>query len=69
MPERGSESDAVVLLIGPRYGSLLPQGISSTHAEFREAQGAGIPVFAIRVPETQHLEGRSGINSRHSPPR
>src|SRR5688572_13859020 len=28
------KADVVVLLIGPRYGSLLPQGISYTHAEF-----------------------------------
>src|SRR5688500_7353286 len=48
-------SHAMVLLIGPRYGSVLPQGISYTHAEFREAQGVGIPVFAIRVPDDPQL--------------
>ena len=58
------KADVVVLLIGPRYGSLLPQGISYTHAEFRAAQGAGIPVLAFRIPyasdlardERDHLE-------------
>jgi len=49
------KADALVLLIGPRYGSVLPQGISYTHAEFREAQGLGIPIFAIRVPDDPHL--------------
>ena len=44
------KADVVVLLIGPRYGSLLPQSISYTHAEFRAAQGAGIPVLAFRIP-------------------
>src|SRR5262245_1038742 len=49
------DSDAVVLIIGPRYGSLLPQGIPYTQAEFTEAQGAGIPGLAIRVPDDQQL--------------
>lgn len=43
-------SDAVVLIIGPRYGSELPEGISYTHAEFREAKRLGIPVLAFIVP-------------------
>ena len=45
------KSGIVVLLIGPRYGSALPQEVSYTHAEFREAQGAGIPVLAFRLPD------------------
>ena len=49
------KADVVVLLIGPRYGSLLPQGISYTHAEFREAQGAGIRVLAFRIPYASDL--------------
>ena len=44
-------SDIVILLVGPRYGSLLPQGMSYTHAEYREAQSAGVPVIAIRIPD------------------
>jgi len=50
------KSDAFVLLVGPRYGSVLPQGISYTHAEFREARSAGIPVFAIRIPTDANVE-------------
>ena len=49
------KADVVVLLIGPRYGSLLPQGISYTHAEFRAAQGAGIPVLGFRLPYASGL--------------
>ena len=49
------KADVVVLLIGPRYGSLLPQGISYTHAEFRAAQGAGIPVLGFRLPHASGL--------------
>ena len=50
------KADVVVLIIGPRYGSLLPSGISYTHAEFREARGAGIPVLAFRVPDGEVSE-------------
>ena len=49
-------SDIVIMLIGPRYGSLLPQGISYTHAEYREAQGAGLPVIAIHIPDDEGLD-------------
>lgn len=45
----------VVLIIGPRYGSLLPQGVSYTHAEYREARAAGLPVLAFRIPDDPHL--------------
>ena len=46
----------VVLLVGPCYGSLLPQGISYTHAEYREAKRVGIPVIAIRIPSEADLD-------------
>lgn len=49
-------AEAVVLLVGPRYGSLLPQGISYTHAEFREARERGIPVLAFVVPPADNLD-------------
>ena len=49
-------SDIVILLVGPRYGSMLPQGISYTHAEYREAQGAGVPVIAIRIPNDEGID-------------
>ena len=59
------KSDIVVIVVGPRYGSILPQGISYTHAEFREAQGAGIPVLAFRVPDSASLsdEERDQLSS------
>ena len=44
------KAEAVVLLVGPRYGSLLPQGVSYTHAEFREARSRGIPILAFAIP-------------------
>ena len=50
------KSDVVVLIVGPRYGSLLLQGISYTQAEFREARALGIPVLAIRVPDAADLQ-------------
>jgi hypothetical protein len=48
-------ADVLVLIVGPRYGSLLPQGISYTQAEYREARSAGIPVLAFRVPDEPAL--------------
>jgi len=50
------KSDVVVLIVGPRYGSVLPQGISYTQAEFREARALGIPVLAFRVPDAGDLQ-------------
>ena len=35
---------------------MLPQGISYTHAEYREAQGTGLPVIAIRIPDDEGLD-------------
>lgn len=49
------KADVVVLIVGPRYGSLLPQGISYTHAEFREAKERGIPVLAFRIPDASDI--------------
>ena len=34
---------SLVVVIGPRHGSLLPQGIPYTHAEYREARVAACP--------------------------
>jgi hypothetical protein len=48
-------ADVLVLVIGPRYGSLLPQGMSYTHAEYREARATGIPVLAFRIPNAPGL--------------
>ena len=49
-------ADVVVLIVGPRYGSLdAATGISNTHLEFREAQRCGIPVLAFLFPEAAAL--------------
>lgn len=55
--KRIEESDAVVLLLGSRYGSLSDEGISVTHLEYRHAVKINKPVFvyvlkvATREPE------------------
>ncbi len=41
--------DALVLILGNRYGSLAESGRSFTHEEYREAEKRGIPVFAYRL--------------------
>lgn len=50
------KADVVVLVLGPRYGSVLPQGISYTQAEFREARALGIPVLAFRLPDDPAID-------------
>lgn len=56
------KADVVVVIVGPRYGSLVPdEDFSYTHAEFREAQGCGIPVLAFvllpsDVPDNEEKE-------------
>lgn len=49
------KADVVVLILGPRYGSVLPQGVSYTQAEFREARALGIPVLAFKVSDDTSL--------------
>ena len=41
------ESDAVVLMLGQKYGTLTQGGISATHAEYRRALEHGKPLFAF----------------------
>jgi len=42
------ESNAVVLLLGPRYGTIAgASGLSVTHEEYREARNLGRPVIAF----------------------
>lgn len=49
-------ADVIVVIIGPRYGSLIPNGdVSYTHEEYREARRHGIPVLVFRVPDAQDL--------------
>lgn len=40
------DADAVVLVLGERYGAVQPSGLSATHEEYREAQGRK-PVIAF----------------------
>jgi len=43
--------DALILIVGPRYGALTEAGdVSFTHEEFREACRRGIPVLAFTLP-------------------
>lgn len=47
-------SDVVLVVVGPRYGSLTPNGeVSYTHEEFREARRRGIPVLAFILDASQ----------------
>lgn len=41
------EADAVVLLLGDRYGSATPDGVSATRAEYRRAVELNKPLFAF----------------------
>lgn len=45
-----AESDALVLLIGPKYGTKLASGLSATHLEVREAIARGKRIFAYLLP-------------------
>lgn len=48
--------DAVILIVGPRYGTLTPAGeVSYTHEEFREACRRGIPVLAFVLPPNEGI--------------
>ena len=40
-------ADAVVLILGPDYGSVQASGLSATHEEYREARNEAIPVLAF----------------------
>lgn len=44
---RVEESDAVVLLLGEKYGTILENGLSATHAEYRHARERQKPIFAF----------------------
>ena len=58
--EEAAGADAVVLLVGDRYGYVPPtdnpEGLSVTHLEYRQARAAGRPVFAfVRRSNTREL--------------
>ncbi len=51
-------ADAVVLILGERYGGELPSGLSATHEEYREARGRGtVLAFVRRDAAFEHGEG------------
>ena len=53
--EQITESDAVILILGEKYGNMTPLGISATHAEFRNAIEINKPIFVFildgKLPE------------------
>lgn len=49
-------ADAVLLLLGSRYGSKLPSGLSPTHEEFNEAGRLRKEVFVFRTAEEAEPE-------------
>jgi len=53
--ERVEESDAVVLILGKKYGTLTENGISVTHLEYRHAIKFKIPVFVylLDIPDRE----------------
>lgn len=64
--EEVRQADALVLIIGPRYGSLTPANdVSYTHEEFREARRRGIPVlaFVLDPAPDADAEERRGLES------
>lgn len=53
-----AESEALVLLLGCRYGTLEKEtGLSVTHLEYRKAMELGLPVFAFILPAEQREPG------------
>lgn len=44
---RVEESDAVVLLLGEKYGTIVESGLSATHSEYRHASQHQKPIFAF----------------------
>ncbi len=53
--KRVEESDAVVLILGRRYGALTENGVSVTHSEYRHAVKLQKPVFAylLDIPDKE----------------
>ena len=49
------EADAVVLVLGSRYGAVQPSGLSATHEEWREAKRSQKPVLVF-VEDVADLE-------------
>ncbi len=47
------ESDALILLIGKEYGTILDNGKSVTYLEYETAKTCSIPIFAYLLPESE----------------
>ena len=53
--------DALILIVGPRYGALTDAGdVSFTHEEFREACRRGIPALAFILPPVANVLNKEG---------
>jgi hypothetical protein len=62
--DRVADSDALLLLVGPRYGARQESGVSATEDEFDEARRRGKPILVLRQegelePEQQELVERA----------
>jgi len=68
--QRIDESNAFLLILGKRYGSLTQEGISITHREYRHAINMKLPIFAyildLSFYEKLQNEFIKEINSSHS---
>lgn len=53
-----AESDAFILILGSRYGSLTSDGISVTQAEFQQAVKLQKPIFAYKIKCDEIDEGQ-----------
>jgi len=55
---RVEESDAVVLLLGEKYGTIVANGLSATHSEYRHARERRKPIFAfiLDAPTREELQ-------------
>lgn len=60
------EADAVVLVLGDRYGAVQASGLSATHEEYREAQGRK-PVIARAAPRYQLGAKDAGLIRNRAP--
>lgn len=54
-------ADAVVLILGPDYGSPQASGLSATHEEYREARNEAIPVLAFVEEDVESDEAQSQL--------
>jgi hypothetical protein len=61
-------SDLLLMIIGPRYGSPTFGNISFPEYEYRLAQRAGIPVAAVMLTDVQQAEDRQRWFLRHFNP-